>query len=206
MDDDAEDTAAGGSDADAPGADAQHETADAEAQVVAEAEALLADSAAATDAEATAATDAGEPIEPTMISEDAVVALIAERDEYLDALQRLKAEFANARRRNAEQASSQRQQAAAELVEKLLPVLDSCDAAVSHGIAEVEPIAAALFDVLKGQGLTRLDPTGEPFDPEQHEAVMHEAGEGEPTVAETLRTGYAWNERVLRPAMVKVQG
>lgn len=173
----------------------------AAADVVAEAEAVLAESAASGSADADAGSAGTEPI-----SEDAVVALIAERDGYLDALQRLKAEFANAKRRNAEQASSQRQQAAADLVEKLLPILDSCDAAIGHGIAEVEPIANALFDVLAAQGLSRLDPTGEPFDPEQHEAVMHEAGEGEPTVSQTLRTGYVWNERVLRPAMVKVQG
>lgn len=171
----------------------------AAADVVAEAEAVVAESAAT-------ATAAPAPGTPADISEEAVVTLIAERDEYLDALQRLKAEFANARRRNAEQASSQRQQAAADLVEKLLPVLDSCDAAIAHGVEEVQPIASALFDVLAAQGLSRLDPTGMPFDPEQHEAVMHEAGDGEPTVAETLRTGYIWNERVLRPAMVKVQG
>ena len=50
-------------------------------------------------------------------------------------------------------------------------------------------------------------PAGEPFDPNQHEAVMHEPGEGgDPVVLETLRIGYRWKGRVLRPAMVKVQG
>lgn len=196
----------------ADGNTAEGETGDDEsndaaaAQVVAEAEAVVAESAAGaspiTDTANVDATNAA----PADISEEAVVALIAERDEYLDALQRLKAEFANARRRTAEQASSQRQQAAADLVEKLLPVLDSCDAAVAHGIEEIAPIASALFDVLSAQGLSRLDPTGQPFDPEQHEAVMHEPGDGEPTVSETLRTGYVWNDRVLRAAMVKVQG
>jgi len=174
--------------------------ADAAAQVVAEAEAVVA------GADVAGAAAASSPLPPTEVSEEAIVALIAERDEYLEGLQRLKAEFANARRRNAEQASTQRQQAAADLVEKLLPVLDSCDAAIAHGVSEVEPIATALFDVLAAQGLARLDPTGQPFNPEQHEAVMHEDGEGEPTVSETLRTGYIWNDRILRPAMVKVQG
>lgn len=143
---------------------------------------------------------------PQEISEEAVVALIAERDEYLDALQRIKAEFANARRRTAEQATAQREQAAAGLVEKLLPILDSCEAALAQGLDDVAPISSALFDVLAGHGLTRVDPTGELFDPEQHEAVLHESGDGEPTVSETLRTGYRLHERVLRPAMVKVQG
>jgi molecular chaperone GrpE len=144
---------------------------------------------------------------PTVeLSEEAVVGLIAERDEYLEALQRLKAEFANARRRSNEQAAAQRLQAAADLVEKLLPVLDSCDAALDQGIDQVKPISEALFEVLSAKGLRRVDPVGEPFDPQLHEAVLHEAGDGEQVVVETLRAGYSWNDRVLRPAMVKVQG
>lgn len=140
---------------------------------------------------------------------DPLAAMTAERDEYLGALQRLKAEFANARRRNDEAAARTRKQAAANLVEKLLPVLDSCDAALAQGVEEVRPIGAALFEVLAGQGLKRLEPADAPFDPECHDAVMHEQGDGtstDQTVIETLRTGYIWNERVLRPAMVRVQG
>ncbi len=140
------------------------------------------------------------------VSEEMVVSLIAERDEYLDALQRLKAEFSNARRRNEEQAATLRKQAAADLVDKLLPILDSCDAALGQGIDAVGPIASMLSDTLTAQGLSRLESTGKPFDPELHDAVMHEDGEGEPTVAETLRAGYLWNDKVIRPAMVKVQG
>ena len=140
------------------------------------------------------------------ISEEAVVALIAERDDYLDQLQRSKAEFANARRRLDERAEVQKAQAAANLVEKLLPVLDSCDAALGQGIEEIRPVSEALLEVLKGQGLELLDAVGEPFDPELHEAVLYEEGDGEQVVVETLRTGYRWNGRVLRAAMVKVQG
>jgi len=150
--------------------------------------------------------DAAAPGTPSDITEEAVVALIAERDEYLEALQRLKADFANARRRSDEQAASRRTQAAADLVERLLPVLDSCDAALGQGVEEVRPVSEALFEVLSAQGLVRLDAVGEPFDPEVHEAVLYEEGEGEQIVIETLRMGYRWNERVLRPAMVKVQG
>lgn len=140
------------------------------------------------------------------ISEEAVVALIAERDSYLDQLQRSKAEFANARRRADERLEAQRAQAAASLVEKLLPILDSCEAALGQGIEDVRPINDALFDLLSGQGLARVDTVGEPFDPEVHEAVMYEAGDGEQVVSEILRAGYRWNDRVLRAAMVKVQG
>lgn len=138
-----------------------------------------------------------------------LAAVTAERDGYLDALQRLKAEFANHRRRTTEQAGQQRQQAAASLVEKLLPVLDSCDAAIAHGNDEVTPILDALVDVLAKDGLERIEPLETAFDPEFHDAVMHEASDDVtdvPMVTEVLRAGYAWNGRVLRPAMVKVRG
>ena len=161
--------------------------------------------AAPADASGEAAAPPGEAATVEM-TEEAVVALIAERDEYLDALQRLKAEFANARRRSDEQASSQRQQAAADLVGRLLPVLDSAQAALNQGVEEVRPLSEALLEVLTSQGLAELDPVGEPFDPEQHEAVLFESGEGEQVVIETMRLGYAWNDRVLRAAMVKVRG
>jgi molecular chaperone GrpE len=64
-----------------------------------------------------------------------------------------------------------------------------------------------LLDMLEREGLVRLTPAGEAFDPNQHDAVMHEEGDGgEAIVVETLRTGYQWKSRVLRPAMVKVRG
>lgn len=154
--------------------------------------------------EQTAADGGAQPAAD--ISEEAVVALIAERDNYLDQLQRSKAEFANARRRADERLEAQRAQAAAGLVEKLLPILDSCEAALGQGIEDVRPINDALFEVLSNQGLERVDAVGEPFDPEVHEAVMYEEGDGEQIVSEILRAGYRWNDRVVRAAMVKVQG
>lgn len=165
-----------------------------------EAEGLSGDQVTA-DATADAAEgEAGAAVDP-------LVAMTAERDGYVDALQRLKAEFDNHRRRSAEQASGQRAQAAAGLVEKLLPVLDACEAALSHGAEAVRPIHDQLLETLSTNGLTRVDPAGEPFDPEQHEAVLHEAGDDEaPIVTEVLRTGYAWNGRIIRAAMVKVRG
>lgn len=157
-----------------------------------------------------APADAPAAAAPTEISEEAIVALIAERDDYLDQLQRMKAEFANARRRSEEQAANLRKQAAADLVSKLLPVLDSAQAALDQGVDEVRPISDALFEVLTSQGLSVLDPVGQAFDPEQHEAVLFETaeepGEHEQEVVETMRLGYVWNERVLRAAMVKVRG
>ena len=172
-------------------------------QVTDEALAALIDEQSAAD-QAAESDQAG--LSPDQISEEAVVALIAERDDFLDQFQRAKAEFANARRRSDERAELQRAQAAASLVERLLPVLDSCEAALGQGIEEIRPVSDALFEVLSSQGLERVDAAGEPFDPELHEAVLYEEGEGEQVVVETLRTGYRWNDRVLRAAMVKVQG
>jgi molecular chaperone GrpE len=133
--------------------------------------------------------------------------LAAERDEYLEALQRVKAEFDNFKKRTSRERSELADRANAQLAERLLPVLDACDAAVGHGHGDVEPIYKSLVEILEKQGLERMEPVGEVFDPNLHEAVMHEPGDGgEPVVAETLRTGYLWKAQVLRPAMVKVKG
>src|SRR5690606_21488429 len=65
------------------------------------------------------------------------------------------------------------------------------------------PIVNALLGVLEKAGMERLDPSGQPFDPNVAAAVVHEPGEGgEQVVAEVLRAGYAYQGRVLRPAMV----
>lgn len=132
----------------------------------------------------------------------------AERDEYLDALRRLQAEFENYRKAVAKREADARARANDGLVGELLPVLDACDGAAANDIEAVAPVQAALMSALERQGLERLVPTGEAFDPEQHEAVIHEEGDGAdgPVVAEVLRVGYGWNGRVVRPAMVKVRG
>jgi molecular chaperone GrpE len=144
-------------------------------------------------------TDAPDDLDPSV--------LLAERDEYRDTLLRVKAEFDNYKKRVAREEIELRERAAAALAEKLLVVLDACDAAIGHGATDVEPIAKMLGELLEREGLVRLAPEGEPFDPNHHDAVMHEPGEGgESVVVETLRTGYEWKGRVLRPAMVKVRG
>lgn len=184
---------------------------DEEAAPPEEAPAAETDEAVLSDEELAAFQEevAQDEIAQEEIVQDPLTAMTAERDEYLDALQRIKAEFDNHRRRVSEQAVVQREQAAATLVEKLLPVLDACEAALAHDAEGVRPINDQLLEALNAQGLAAVTPTGETFDPEQHEAVLHEEGDGTadgPVVAEVLRTGYAWNGRVIRPAMVKVRG
>ena len=147
-------------------------------------------------------------------SEDApleLAAVVAERDAYLDDLQRITAEFTNFRRQTIKRNTEFVAQAASRLAKALLPVLDACEAAVSQGVEGIEAVQAQMLGVLSAEGLTVLGSVDEPFDPGFHEAVMSEDasdddGEAAPVVAEVLRTGYAWNGRVLRPAMVKVRG
>ncbi|MFV0316239.1 MAG: nucleotide exchange factor GrpE [Microthrixaceae bacterium] len=132
--------------------------------------------------------------------------LEAERDDYLDHLRRLKADYENYKRRVDAQRADQRAQAALELVRELLPVLDAFDAALTHGNEEIVPLQTQLVQTLTKQGLEVVADADVPFDPNVHEAVMHEDGDGEAVVAEVLRTGYLWNGRVARAAMVKVRG
>ncbi|HVN51227.1 MAG TPA: nucleotide exchange factor GrpE [Acidimicrobiales bacterium] len=145
--------------------------------------------------------------EVIVADDDPVRAAQGERDEYRDALQRLKAEFDNYRKRTAKAEAETRERASEALVVSLLPVLDACDAAVVHDADDVGPISKMLLETLAKQGLEPMVVEGQPFDPQLHEAVLHEPAEGdESIVIESLRTGYLWKGRVLRPAMVKVKG
>ena len=161
-----------------------------------------------------------EIIDGTAPELDAVGAALAERDEYLDSLRRLQAEFENYRKRVAKQQTDQTARAALTLVEKLLPVLDTLDLATEHlGDA----------DSADGRALV-ADPMGEAFDPNAHEAVGRVPAEeptdrgadaggapsddtgapgaspDEPVVGQVMRPGYRWRGAVVRPAMVMVRG
>ena len=132
--------------------------------------------------------------------------LLAEREQFLDAYRRTHADFENFRKQSQKRQDDALVRSLGNLVEGLLPVLDACDAAIAHGSGDaVEPIATALYRALEKEGLERIDPAGGPFDPAEADAVMHAPGEGgAQVVAETMRSGYRWRGRVLRPAMVKV--
>lgn len=144
----------------------------------------------------------GELVEMVEVAEQ----IAAERDEYLDLARRVQAEFENYKRRVEQQRVEQRERAAEHLVSELLPVLDAGEAAVAQGMDDVAAIHTQLLTTLEKLGLSRVVDVEVEFDPNVHEAVLHEEGDGgEPVVAELLRTGYLWNSRVLRPAMVKVR-
>ncbi|MHB8669691.1 MAG: nucleotide exchange factor GrpE [Acidimicrobiales bacterium] len=144
------------------------------------------------------------------VASDPMALLAAERDEYLDSLRRLQADFENYRKRVMKQQAELAERAAQSLVEKLLEVLDTFDLAMAHGEGMAQGYGK-LVDALEKEGLERIDPDGQPFDPTEHDAVAHEASEeADPDAAAevtgVMRPGYRWKGRVLRPAMVKVRG
>ena len=131
----------------------------------------------------------------------------AERDEFKLVAQRVQADFENFRKRTAQAQVDEVGRATGKLVAELLPVLDACEQALLHHPAETESLVNSLFGAAKKMGLEVMECEGGPFDPAEHEAVMHEPGDGSnPIVVQCLRTGYRWAGKVLRPAMVKVQG
>lgn len=148
------------------------------------------------------------------ISEEMLDELRRERDEYIDALQRLQAEFANFRKRVLRESEQAGQRAAAGMIAELLPVLDNFEramlAAAKHDeqvlSGGVELVYNQLRDVLVKRGLCEIDAHGQPFDPAQHEAILcqpsgeHEEG----TVMQVIEKGYQLEDRVVRPAKVIV--
>ena len=138
-----------------------------------------------------------------------------EAAEYRELAQRVHAEFENYRKRVIKEQEEAREMAGAPLIRQLLEVLDEFELALMsaekqpdfdrflHG---VELVYAKLADILRNAGVERIEAEGAPFDPELHEALMHSGeGEGEPIVADVLRSGYTMRGRVLRPAGVRVK-
>ena len=139
--------------------------------------------------------------------------LVRERDELRALAQRVQADFENFRKRVQREEAETAERGAAKIVEQLLPVLDNFELALlnlddadDRVRKGVELVYADFLAVLERVGLERIPTDGTRFDPEVHEAVMHDAGDGDPTVVETMRPGYRLKGRVLRPAMVKAAG
>jgi len=145
-----------------------------------------------------------------------LVTVQAKADDLLDKLQRTVAEAQNSRRRQERQLSEELERASARIIRRLLPVVDDLNLAFQNIPAELDSTTTAwvggfrqiqkkLGTLLEDEGVTSLAPDGE-FNPTWHEAVTSEPHE---TVAsghiiETLRTGYEYKGRVLRPALVRV--
>ena len=164
------------------------------------------------DEELAPSEDVAEQAPAAGVSPDAASeAEMEELTQLRELAQRVQADFENYRKRVLREQTAIVERAAEGLVEQLLPVLDSFELA-SANLDEapekvrkgVDLVRAELLGVLERAGLENIDALGAAFDPNEHEAVLHEEGDGEPVVTETMRTGYRWKGRVLRPAMVKV--
>jgi molecular chaperone GrpE len=136
-----------------------------------------------------------------------VESIARERDEYLDALQRLKAEFDNYRKRVARNKRDLSARAHERLVRELVPVLDDLERALAHeGNLEdgIRLIHRQLDEALTKEGLVEVETTGM-FDPHTQEALLAQpSDEAEGTVIEVLQKGYLLGDRVLRPARVVI--
>ena len=135
-------------------------------------------------------------------------ALKAQLAERTADLQRLKAEFDNYRKRVERDRVAVREQALANVLSELLPVLDDIGRARDHGelVGGFKSVGEALEAVTGKLGLSRYGEKGEPFDPMVHEALMHgySSEVTETSVTEVLQPGYRIGERILRPARVAV--
>jgi molecular chaperone GrpE len=147
-----------------------------------------------------------------MVSRAQFEQLKAERDQLLDRIARLQAEFENARKRGERERVEFREYATGSVVEQFLPVLDNFELALkSNGTAHqlrsgVALIVKQMEEVLQKMQVIAVPTVGEPFDPRVHEALGSVEREDIPDqhVAEEIRRGYRLRERLLRPALVRV--
>jgi molecular chaperone GrpE len=154
----------------------------------------------------------GEAIREEPASRTELEQLKGERDQLLDRLARLQAEFENARKRTERERQEFREYATGSVVEQFLPVLDNFNLALkSTGSAEqlrsgVELIVKQMEETLRQMQVTPVPTVGEAFDPRLHEALgtVERADMPDQHVAEEVRRGYKLRERLLRPAMVRV--
>lgn len=166
----------------------------------------------------TAATETDEPAEdevsaePEATTPDELATVTAERDDYLDQLQRSRAEFANFRRRNDQERAQLREFVARDITAQFLPVIDDFERAMTMAPSDgsdaafvqgVEMIQAKLYSIFERLGVSKIETLGQPFDPAVHEAVATDPGSTGSTVVEVYQNGYRIGDTLIRPAMVK---
>lgn len=158
-------------------------------------------------AEGGAATEPGEQISR----------LRGERDAHLETLRRVTAEFDNYRKRMLREQTTHLDRAAEGLLRELLPVLDAVEIGAQHNPEALGAVHKQLQQTLAAEGLHRIDPLGEPFEPAEHEAVPPERSEPHAVIplhreeidpgaviTEVLRPGYQVHGHLIRPALVRV--
>lgn len=142
---------------------------------------------------------------------------VAEKQEYLDGWQRLKADVVNSKKADAEERERFTRFAGEKVLVDILPVMDSFDMAFSNRAAwesapenwrkGVEYIYAQLFSALENHGVRQINPLGAPFDPREHDSIATIPTTDKAKndhIAEVIQKGYRLHARVIRPAKVKV--
>lgn len=136
--------------------------------------------------------------------------------DYWDQMMRLRAEIENNRKRAERDIESAHKYALKNFVENLLPILDSMEMGLSattvdnstlESIREGSELTMNMFvQVLEKNGLEQIDPVGQKFDPEKHQAIsmIEQEGAASNTVIEVMQKGFSLNDRLIRPAMVVV--
>jgi molecular chaperone GrpE len=146
-------------------------------------------------------------------AEDPLARAQRERDEYLDLARRAQADFENYRKRAAKEAAAAGERAKSGLVRELLPVVDNLERALAsageseqHLAEGVRLVHSELIAVLERNGVQQFDPSGERFDPGEHEALSTRPQDGAESglVLDVVEKGYRANGTVLRPARVVV--
>lgn len=148
-------------------------------------------------------------------SKVSVEALEQQITDLTDALQRERADAMNVRRRSEEERAKMSSFYKSNVVRELLPVIDNFERALKHVPADlkgndfikgVQSVVKQFEDTLAKLGVQRIKTVGEPFDPQLHEAISMEEGEGtKEVVSEELQSGYSLGDEVIRHAMVKVR-
>ena len=169
--------------------------------------------AAQADEADAAAEETALPVEDEVVRlEERIAAVEAERDEHLDRLRRVAADFDNFRKRAARDQENLVARAHERLMKALLPVVDDIEralvAASEHEEAKLEEgvrlVARELQSALAREGLEEIETDGK-FDPHVHEALLSQPSEAdEGAVIEVLQKGYRLGDRVLRPARVVI--
>jgi molecular chaperone GrpE len=146
-------------------------------------------------------------------AEDPLARAQRERDEYLDLARRSQADFENYRKRAAKEAAAAGERAKSGLVRELLPIVDNLERALAsageseqHLAEGVRLVHSELIAVLERNGVQQFDPSGERFDPGEHEALSMRPQDGAESglVLDVVEKGYRANGTVLRPARVVV--
>jgi len=132
----------------------------------------------------------------------------AERDEYLDSLQRMKADYINAKNRFEDERKMIGEYATERFAIALLPALDTFEQALQHDASDgMSRVHGQIVKILESQGIAAFSPEGHSFDPIKHESVEVLAVSDESldnTVTKVHQKGYTLNGRIIRPARVAV--